>query len=50
MLAEYIKEKDKRNNTVYAPILVKTAIIDGVILKENTFYKLENWEFVECEE
>ena len=50
VLAEYIKEKDKRNNTVYAPILVKTAIIDGVILKENTFYKLENWEFVECEE
>ena len=27
---------------------VKSAIIDGKILKEDTFYKLENGEFVEC--
>ena len=28
---------------------VKSAIIDGEILKEDTYYKLENGEFVECD-
>ncbi|ADO59754.1 hypothetical protein [Paenibacillus polymyxa] len=32
----------------YVPVCVKSAQIDGKILKEDTWYKLENGEFVEC--
>ncbi len=32
----------------YIPICVKAAQIDGVVIKENTFYKLENGEFKEA--
>ena len=39
-LVEYDKE--------YQITGVKSAIIDGKILKEDTYYKLENGEFVEC--
>ena len=34
---------------VYIPICVKTEQIDGKKIKEDTFYKLENGEFVQCE-
>ena len=33
----------------YIPVCVKTERIDGVKIKEDTFYKLENGEFVEVE-
>ena len=33
----------------YIPIYVKTEYVDGERIKENTYYKLENGEFVECE-
>jgi hypothetical protein len=33
----------------YEIIAIKAAIIDGVILKENTFYSLSNGEFIEVE-
>ncbi len=32
----------------YIPICVKLAQIDGKILKEDTWYRLENGEFKEC--
>ena len=32
----------------YIPICVKAAQIDGVVIKEDTFYKLENGEFKEA--
>ena len=32
----------------YIPICVKSAQIDGKILKEDTWYRLENGEFKEC--
>ena len=35
-------EEDK-----YIPVCVKTEYVDGERIKENTFYKLENYEFVE---
>ena len=31
----------------YTPVCVKAAQIDGETLKEDTFYRLENGEFVE---
>ena len=31
----------------YIPVCVKTEKIDGEKIKEDTFYKLENGEFVE---
>ena len=34
----------------YTPVCVKAGQIDGVTLKEDTFYKLENGEFVEVTE
>ena len=33
----------------YKPICVKTAYVDGETIKANTWYKLENGEFVEVE-
>ena len=42
-LAEWrYSEEDK-----YIPVCVKTEYVDGERIKENTFYKLENYEFVE---
>lgn len=41
---EFNKKED-----AYIPICVKTEQIDGKKIKEDTFYKLENGEFVECE-
>ena len=32
----------------YIPVCVKAAQIDGVLIRENTFYKLENGEFKEA--
>jgi hypothetical protein len=34
----------------YTPVCVKAGQIDGVTLKEDTVYKLENGEFVEVTE
>ena len=45
MLAEW-KEIDNK----YIPVCVKAAQIDGEMLKEDTFYKLKNGEFVEANE
>ena len=42
MLAEYDEN--------YKPIHVKTALIDGIKLKENTFYTLKNKRFVKVKE
>ena len=33
----------------YTPICVKTEYVDGERIKEDTWYKLENGEFVECD-
>ena len=41
-------EFDKKEDA-YIPICIKTEQIDGEKIKEDTFYKLENGEFVECE-
>ena len=38
---------DPKEDT-YIPICVKTEQIDGEKIKEDTFYKLKNGEFVEC--
>ncbi len=35
---------------VYKPICVKSKKIDGKIIKEDTYYKLENKKFVEVED
>ena len=45
VLAEW-KEIDNK----YIPVCVKAAQIDGEMLKEDTFYKLKNGEFVEANE
>jgi hypothetical protein len=34
----------------YPLIAIKAAIIDGIKLKEDTFYTLKNGEFIEVEE
>ena len=39
---EYLEEK-----TRYVPVCVKTEQVDGERIKEDTFYKLQNGEFVE---
>lgn len=39
----------EQKEDAYIPICVKTEQIDGEKIKEDTFYKLENGEFVECE-
>ena len=43
-LAEWEYDEEKEN---YIPIYVKSARIDGEILKEDTYYTLKNGEFVE---
>ena len=48
VLAEYERlDIPKYKTYVYKPICVKSKKIDGKILKENTYYKLENKKFVE---
>ena len=37
----------ERINNVWTPICVKTEQVDGKRIKEDTFYKLVNGEFVE---
>lgn len=37
---------DKSENE-YIPVCVKTEFVDGDRIKEDTFYRLENGEFVE---
>ena len=51
VLAEYEKIDSSEYRTyVYKPICVKSKKIDGKIIKENTYYKLENKKFVEVED
>ena len=45
-LSEWKFDKTKEN---YVPICVKTEYVDGKKIKADTFYKLENGKFVECE-
>lgn len=45
-LSEWEFDKEKEVNI---PICVKTEYVDGKVIKADTFYKLENGEFVECE-
>ena len=45
-LAEYVYSEEK---DVYICVCVKSAQIDGEILKEDVFYRLEKGEFVEVE-
>ena len=45
-LSEWKFDKKKEANI---PICVKTEYVDGKVIKADTFYKLENGEFVECE-
>ena len=44
-LAEWKYDKEKRRKV---PVCVKTEYVDGERIKENTFYKLVNGEFVEA--
>ena len=46
-LAEW-KYSDKKNKTV--PVCVKTELVDGERIKADTWYKLENGEFMEIQE
>ena len=45
-LSEWQYDEEKQ---VHLPICVKTEFIDGEKIKEDTFYKLENGNFVEVE-
>ena len=45
-LSEWKYDKKKEVNI---PICVKTEYVDGKVIKADTFYKLENGKFVECE-
>ena len=44
-LSEWKFDKKKEVNI---PIRVKTEYVDGKVIKADTFYKLENGEFIEC--
>ena len=46
-LAEWVYSSEKE---AYVPVCVKAAQIDGETLKADTYYKLENGEFVEVQE
>lgn len=50
-LAELVKTGEKNENGFYIwiPKCVKTEYVDGERIKENTFYKLVDGEFKECE-
>ena len=50
VLAEYKEIYLDDGRWVHKPVCVKTKKIDGKILKEDTFYKLENKKFVEAED
>ena len=45
VLAEWVYNNIEER---YIPVCVKAAQIDGVVIKEDTFYKLENGEFKEA--
>ena len=44
-----IAERGEWNGVTYPLINIKSAIVDGVKLKANTFYTVKNNKFVECE-
>ena len=50
-LSEWVKTGEKNENGFYIwiPKCVKTEYVDGERIKENTFYKLVDGEFKECE-
>ena len=43
-----VVERDEWDGACYPIITVKAAKVDGVSIKENTFYKLENGTFIEA--
>ena len=47
-LAEW-ERKNENDNSYLIPVCVKTEYVDGERIKEDTFYKLEDGEFVELE-
>ena len=42
-------ERGEWNGETFPLIDIRAAIVDGKVIKANTFYKLVNGEFVECE-
>ena len=42
--------KYSEDENTYVPVCVKSVQVDGEIIKEDVFYKLENGEFVEAED
>ena len=44
-----IAERGEWNGETYPLLNIKSAIVDGVKLKANTFYTVENNEFIECD-
>ena len=42
-----VTERGEWNGVTYPILCVKTAKVDGDTIKENTFYKVVNGEFVE---
>ena len=46
-LAEWVYDNNKQR---YIPVCVKTEQVDGERIKEDTFYRIENGEFVEVAE
>ena len=50
-LAEWVNtgKEDKKGYRIYIPKCVKTEYVDGEHIKEDTFYKLVDGEFKECE-
>ena len=51
-LAEWVKtdKKNEKGYIIWSPKCVKTEYVDGDRIKEDTFYKLKNGEFVEVSE
>ena len=47
-LAEWVRVNDD-DKTIWKPKCVKTEYVDGEKIKEDTFYRLENGEFVEAQ-
>ena len=47
-LAEW-ERKNENDNSYWIPVCVKTECVDGEKIKEDTFYRLKNGEFVELE-
>ena len=44
-----IAERGEWNGEAYPLLNIKSAIVDGVKLKANTFYTVKNNEFIECD-